>query len=151
MTTLPSASAHAHMMTRLVRIRNARRKIVVSIAIMPQPSTFQQIRSQFEKNSLPSSPESDEVHGGKVIARNRDWFVSEKPWKSREDYERRAGHRRSGFFALPHVPYRPFAGLKYTDAYNLIEEQLKISVPLVTKAHRANINLQVRNWKGIAA
>lgn len=118
---------------------------------MPQANAFQQIRSQFEKNPLPPSVETDGEHGGKVIARNREWFVSEKPEKSQEDYERRAGHRRSGFFALPHVPYRPFAGLKYTDAYNLIEEQLNVSVPLVSKAHRANTNFQVRNWNGIAA
>lgn len=112
---------------------------------MPQTDVFQQIRSQFERNPFPPSGERGAVQGGKVIARNRDWFVSEKPEKSREDYERRAGHRRSGFFALPHVPYKPFAGLKHTEAYNLIEDQLKVSAPLVSRAHRANT--KVCNWK----
>ena len=50
------------------------------------------------------------------------------PAKTFVDFERRAGHRLTGFDALAHLPYRAFAGLKHTDPHSLIEDELGLSV-----------------------
>lgn len=96
---------------------------------MPLVDTFSRIRSQLEgKNGPKCLPELDTLQEGRVLARNHDNFVTERPLKSYDDYERRARHRFTGFDSLAHVPYRPFAGLKHTDPYKLIQNTLGISL-----------------------
>ena len=94
---------------------------------MPQADVFQQIRSQFERKTLPPL-----CPGGctctKVLARNDVHFISDLPDKWLVDYERRQGHRHTGFFAYNHLPYKTFANLKHTDVYDLIGEQLGVAI-----------------------
>ena len=86
---------------------------------------FLRIRSQLESQSSPKCLlETDRQHEAKVIARNRECYVTERPDKSILDYERRARHHHTGFASLAHVPYRPFAGLKHTDPYSLIADTM---------------------------
>ena len=92
---------------------------------MPQADVFQQIQSQFERKSPRPF-----CHGSrtKVLARNDVHFISDLPDKWLVDYERRQGHRHSGFFAYNHLPYKTFGNLKHTDVYDLIGEQLEIAI-----------------------
>ena len=104
---------------------------------MPLVDVFQQIRSQLE--SKPPTPDKPPLLGrqenddAKVLARNEECYVSEMPFKSCIDYERRAGHSQTGFFSLSHLPYRPFGGFKHADPYNLIEEYFGVSIPRILR------------------
>ena len=88
---------------------------------------FLRIRSQLESQSPKPFPEADGQCEAKVITRNREFYVTERPDKSIEDYERRARHHYTGFASLAHIPYRPFAGLKHTDAHSLITDTMGLS------------------------
>lgn len=99
------------------------------LTIMPLVDTFSRIRSQLESKNGPNCfPDLSTLQDERVLARNHHTFVSERPTKTYEDYERRTRHRFTGYDSLAHVPYRPFAGLKHTDPYRLIEDTLGISL-----------------------
>ena len=44
------------------------------------------------------------------------------------DYDRRVGHHLTGYFAHNHIPYVTFANLKHTDVYDLIGDNLDITM-----------------------
>lgn len=96
---------------------------------MPQADVFQQIRTQFQEKAYRPLSTGDRT---KVLARNDVHFISELPNKWRADYERRQGHRHTGFFAYNHLPYKTFGDLKHTDVYDLMGDRLGITV---TKQH----------------
>lgn len=90
---------------------------------------FSRIRSQLESKNVPNCfPDPNAHQDAKILARNCDSYVTERPTKTCIDYERRARHRFTGFDSLAHVPYRPFAGLKHTDPYKLIEDTLGLTL-----------------------
>lgn len=117
----------AHAATRVrVRVRVATQ--IARRTAMPQVDGFSRIRSQLENKIFPKRfRDADGERDEKVIARTYDCYVSEQPAKTFLDFERRALHRYTGFDSLAHVPYRPFAGLKHTDAYRLIEDAMGLS------------------------
>ena len=98
---------------------------------MPQVDLFHQIRTKFERS--PPSPVAKRHE--KVLARNQASFVTELPDKWRVDYERRNGHRHTGFFAYSHVPYRSFGNLKYTDGHDLLADHLRVTI---TRHHKVS-------------
>lgn len=103
-----------------------RRTAVTSRYCSTMPTdTFSLIRSLLENQRTTRDAFRDD---GKVIARSRAAFVTERPEKSRDDYKRRSRHRHSGFDSLPHVPYKPFADLRHTDAYALIADTWGLSL-----------------------
>ena len=83
--------------------------------------TFSLVRSLLESQQQTERIYTFEEEA-KVIARSQRTFLTEKPQKSRADYRRRLRQRHTGFNSLAHIPYRPFADLKHTDAYALIAE-----------------------------
>lgn len=91
---------------------------------MPQPDTLSSIRALLEDQNQSAQKILQGDAAAKVITRNHDSFLTERPEKSKLDYQRRTGHRHTGFNSLTHVPYRPFADLKHTDAHSLITESM---------------------------
>ena len=90
--------------------------------------TFSHIRSLLESQETVSPCDVLQENAGKVIARSRGTFVTERPQKSLDDYKRRCRHRYTGFDSFPHVPYKPFADLRHTDAYTLVADTWGISL-----------------------
>ena len=115
-------------MRMLIRRAFARRIFLLQLHKESMPfDAFLRIRSQLEsQTSQKRFPEVDRQCEAKVLTRNRECYLTERPDKSTVDYERRALHRYTGFTSLAHVPYRPFAGLKHTDAYSLIAETMDL-------------------------
>ena len=65
-------------------------------------------------------------HRLQVVARDEKWFITELLDKWKVDYERRKRHHHTGYFALNYIPYKTFASLKHTDAYDLLGDHLGI-------------------------
>lgn len=88
--------------------------------------TFSLIRSLLESNQQEVANAAVAEDDEKVLTRSCKSFVTERPKKSWDDYERRSAHRHTGFDSIPHVPYRPFAGLKHIDAYPLVADTWRV-------------------------
>ena len=106
-------------------IDETRRAVKSRSSIMPV-DTFSQIRSLLENQQKTACDTFR--NDAKVITRSRGTFVTGRPEKSLDDYKRRWRHRHTGFDSLPHVPYKPFADLRHTDAYTLVADTWGLSL-----------------------
>ncbi len=61
-----------------------------------------------------------------MLSRNNEYFTTDLPERWRLNYNRRLGHKKTGYFSKNNAPYVTFDNLKYTDVYDLVEENLDI-------------------------